>query len=138
MILKHFNFFNPIHLSSALWNKKTLYMTSQAWSVWPKLTLRMSLVMLIRCFHHFPWINLIHLLICSVYEYGSLLNYVISKLLRKHILLFPQYSSNWRYGRRWNTSILSFNLKIKKQFMMYTLFKACTFYFHAKWISNKV
>ena len=137
MILKHFNFFNPIHLSSALWNKKNLYMTSQALSVWSKLTLRMSLVTLIRCFHHFPWINLFHLLICSVYEYGSLHNYVISKLLRKHI---PQYSSaiGITKVRRWNTSILSFNLKIKKQFMMYTLFKAYTFYFHAKSISNKV
>ena len=93
--------------------QKNLYMTSQAWSVWSNLTLRMSLVTLIRCFHHFPWINLIHLLICSGYKYGSLQNYVISKLLRKHILLFPQYSSNWRYGRRWNTSILSFNLKSK-------------------------
>lgn len=39
-------------------------------------------------------LNIIHLLIRSVYEYGLLQNYVISKLLRKHILLFSQYSSN--------------------------------------------
>ena len=37
-------------------------------------------------------------LICSFYEYGSLQNYIISYLLWKHVLLFPQYSSNWCYG----------------------------------------
>ena len=87
-------------------------MTIPAWSVRSKLTVRTSLVTPVRGFRHFPWINLIQLLICSVYEYGPLQNYVISKLLRKHILLFPKYSSNWRYG------------------IHDTLFKACTFYFH--------
>ena len=75
-----------------------MYMTSRAWSVWSKIKLWMSLIVLVRGFCHFPWMNLIQLLICSVYEYRSLQSNDISKLLGKHVILFPQYSSNWHYG----------------------------------------
>ena len=67
-------------------------------------------------------------------EYGPFQNYVISVLLRKPVLLFPKYSSNWRYGSqvlKWvnQLELLEFQLKNKKVFHV-TLFKACIFYFH--------
>ena len=44
--------------------------------------------------------------ICSVYEYGPLQNYIISKFLRKHVLLFPKHSSiGVREVKRRNASI---------------------------------
>ena len=99
MILRHFKFsLTDTLIICFMKHKKPLYMTSRARSVQSKITLLTSLVTPIRGFRHFPWINLIQLFICSVYEYGPLQNYVISKLLRRHVLLFPKYSSNWCYG----------------------------------------
>ena len=92
-------------------------------------------------FSSFPWIIIIQLLICFVYKYDSLQNYVISKLLRKHVLLFPKIFFKMvlqMSGAEMRLSnYLSFNLKIKKV-IHNSLFKACTFYFQTKWLCNKV
>ena len=93
---------------------------------------------MVRGYRHFPWINLNHLLICSVYENGSLQNYFISKLLMKHVLLFSQYSSNWCYGSllKCVNKITWVSIQKSKKVIHDTLFKVCTFYFHTKWLSN--
>ena len=74
--------------------------------------------------------------ICSVYEYGPLQNYIISKFLRKHVLYFQnilQLTLGKSSAEMRQSNYLSFNVIIKKV-IHDTLFKACTFYFHAKWL----
>ena len=120
IILKHFNLSLPniqIHLSSAFMkHKKSLYMTSRAWSVWSKIKLYMDVT---HCagqgFLSFSWMNLIQLLICSVYEYRSLQSnnistretcYFISTIFFK--LALRKSGTDMRQSGN-----LSFNLKIK-------------------------
>ena len=101
-------------------------MTSQAWSVRSKISSNITDVTRYadQGFSSIS-LNKSHSI---VNEYGPLQNYIISKLLiiRKSVLLFPKYSSNWRCGSqvlKWvnQLELLEFQLKNKKVFHVHTV-----------------
>ena len=114
MILKHLKFSLPDTLVICFKkHKKPWYMTSRAWSVRSKITLRTSLVT--------PVGNKSHLIVKLV----SFMNMVHFKI-----------SSNRRSGSQVLKCVNQFTWvstwKLKKV-IHDTLFKECTFYFHTKW-----
>ena len=109
-------------------------MTSRAWSVRSKITLRTSLVTLVRNKSHL----IVELYRLWIWSTSELRYFWIAKVTRSFISKIFSKSEFRKSGAEMRQSIyMSLNIKIKKT-IHDTLFKAFIFYFHTKWLSNKV